>query len=136
MVEHSINTFTSYADVVRYVARKLNVDSWEGDCAYHPFSQKDVSKGFLEVIIPVADSRGRLLRGAAGNGPMFVFLYKRGTWSFCGELHGAIVTAETVEGGTEFVTYSHTSARAGVERRYRLERLTYECVLEQEIVTR
>ena len=136
MVEHSTETFTSYADVVRFVARKLQVDAWEGDCEYHPFSQKDLSKGFLEVIIPVADSRGRVLRGAAGNGPMFVFLYNRGTWSYYGELHGAIVTAETVEGSTEFVTYSHMSARAGVERRYRLKGITYECMSEEELVTR
>jgi hypothetical protein len=136
MVEQSTSPFTSYADVVRFVARKMNVDGWEGDCEYHPFSQEDVSKGFLELIIPVADSRARLLRGAAGNGPIFVFVYNRGTWSYYGEMHGATVTAETVEGNTEFVTYSHTSARAGVQRRYRLKGITYECVSEQEIVAR
>lgn len=135
MVEHFNSIFTSYTDVVSFVAGKLNVDAWEGDCEYHPLSQENVSKGFLELIIPVTDSSARLLRGVAGNGPIFVFLYNRGTWSYYGEMHGATVTAETVEGNTEFVTYSHTSARAGVERRYRLKGITYECVLEEEIVT-
>lgn len=135
MVEPSNITFTSYADVVRFVASKLNVDAWEGDCEYHPISQEDVSKGFLELIVPVADSSARLLRGAAGNGPIFVFLYNRGTWSYYGEMYGAKVTAETFEGNTEFVTFSHASATTGVERRYQLKKITYECVFEEEIVT-
>ena len=136
MVEQFDNTFKTYADVIRFVATKINVgDGWEGDYEYHPFSHGDVSKGFLELMIPVADSRGRLLRGAAGNGPIFIFLYNRGAWSYCGEMHGATITAETVEENTAFVVYSHTSVRAGVERRYRLRGNTYECVAEQEIIT-
>jgi hypothetical protein len=135
MVEQFTSTFTSYADVVRFVATKMDVDDWEGDCEYHPFSQEDASKGFLELMLPMADSRGRLLRGAAGNGPIFIFLYYRGTWSYRGEMHGATVIVETVAGITEFVVYSHLSAMAGVERRYRLGGVTYECVSEREIAT-
>jgi hypothetical protein len=135
MVKEFTSTFTCYADVVRFVARRMDVDAWEGDCEYYPFSQLDPTKGFLEVMLPMADSCGRLLRGAAGNGPIFIFLYDRGTWSYRGEMHGAKVVAETVEGVTGFIVYSHLSATVGVERRYRLAEITYECVSEQKIVT-
>ena len=50
-------------------------------------------------------------------------------------MHGATVIVETVAGITEFVVYSHLSAMAGVERRYRLGGVTYECVSEREIAT-
>ena len=134
MSDQLTRTLTTYAAVIRFIAETMGVDGWEGDCEYHPLSHGDASKGFLELILPLADSRGGLLRGASGNGPIFIFLYRRGTWTYLGEMHGATVEADTGSGTTEFVVYSHESATAGVERRYRLRGVGYECVSETDIV--
>lgn len=128
-------TLTTYDEVVRFVAQRLSVDGWEGDSEYYPCSDGDVSKGFLEIMLPVTDSNGRMLRGASGNGPIYVFLYHRGTWTYLGEMHGATVKANMFQGTTEFLVYGHLSSATAIERRYQLFGMTYKCVSEEEIVS-
>jgi hypothetical protein len=123
----------SYPDVSRFVAELLGVDAWEGESEYYPFSSADASKGFLEVVYPVADASGHLLRGAAGNGPIFIFLYRRGTWTYLGKMHGAKATAIATASTTEFNVYAHASATAGVERHYQLRGEEYVCVWEGDL---
>jgi hypothetical protein len=126
-------TFTNYDDVRVFVAGKLGIDTWEGAYEYYPFSKGDPTKGFLEIIYPEADSSGRLLRGAAGNGPIFIFLYFSGRWTYLGEMYGAKVETDTTTDTTEFVVYAHVSATQGVERRYQFRTSEYVCVSEVDV---
>lgn len=133
MPEESKRILNSYPDVSRLIAELMEIDAWEGESEYYPFSSADATKGFLEVVYPVADASGRLLRGASGNGPIFIFLYCRGTWTYLGEMHGAKAAAIATTSTTEFKVYAHVSATAGVERRYQLRGGEYVCVSEADV---
>ena len=134
MVEGA-RTFGSYQKLSHFIAERLEVDDWWGEHEYYRFSSVDPSAGVLEVIYPVADSTGRILRGAAGNGEIFVFLYRCGSWTYLGEMHGAKATPIATTGVTEFRVYAHASATAGVERRYKLRGSVYACVSEEDVAS-
>jgi hypothetical protein len=127
---------SSYPELSHFVAGMMKVDSWEGDSEYYPLSSADVSIGFLEVVYPVADGSGRLLRGAAGNGPIFIFLYCRGTWTYLGQMHGAKAVAIVTTNTTEFDVYAHATAASGIQRRYQLRGEEYVCVSETDITAK
>jgi len=133
MSQESNANLDSYPAVSQFIAKLLGVDEWDGESEYYPFNSSDASKGFLEVVYPLADASGRLLRGASGNGPIFVFLYCRGSWTYLGEMHGAKAEAITADTMTEFNVYAHVSARSGIERRYQLSGGTYMCVAETDV---
>ena len=133
MTDDSKRIFTSYPELASFIAELIGVDGWEGDTEYFPFSSDDASKGFLEIVYPVAAASGRLLRGAAGNGPIFIFLYCRGAWTYLGEMHGAKVEAVATSTITEFKTYAHISATTWIERLYRLSGGAYVCVMETDV---
>ena len=132
MPEETNRILNSYSEVSGFIADLMGVDGWEGESEYYPFSSADASKGFLEVIYPLTDASGRLLRGASGNGPIFVFLYRRGAWTYLGEMHGAKASAILTNTVTEFNVYAHFSATTGSERHYQLRGGAYECVWERE----
>lgn len=133
MLNGGTKSLGTYSELFDFIRNNTGVDAADCDSQYYPFCQSDPTQGFLELILPVADSRGRLLRGAAGNGPIFIFLYRRGRWSYLGEMHGTQVTADTASRTTEFTVYSHASASSGVQRRYSLQGERYECVAEEEV---
>jgi hypothetical protein len=124
----------NYHDVLRLVANAIGAEATENDHQYYPFWQEDSSKGFLELIFPFSDSAGRFLRGAAGNGPIFIFLYCRGTWTFMGEMHGATVTPQPTNSATELLTYIHVSATAGIVCHYQLCDSEYRCTSEEDAI--
>ncbi len=128
MSNESRPILNNYTEVLSFVAQKIGVTGSDNDYQYYPFSRDDTSRGFLELIFPVTDSSGRLLRGAAGNGPIFIFLYSRGTWTFLGEMEGTKVTPDTLNETIQFRTYSHVSAISGIERQYEFRHSEYVCV--------
>lgn len=134
MPQESKKIFNSYPDVSRFISDLMVVDAWEGESEYYPFAAADASQGFLEVVYPVADASGRLLRGASGNGPIFVFLYCRGVWTYLGEMYGAKAEAIATAMTTEFKVYAHASATAGIERWYQLREGAYVCVWETDVI--
>jgi hypothetical protein len=133
MPEESKTVLASYAEVSRFVAARLSIDAWEGESEYYSFCAADPSAGFLEVVYPVADASGRWLRGASGNGPIFIFLYRCGTWTYLGEMHGAKTTSIASSSSTEFKVYAHASATETVERHYQLFGAEYVCVSEADV---
>jgi len=133
MPEEPKSILNSYDEVSRFIAELIGVDAWDGESDYYPFSLTDSTKGFLEIVYPVVGASGRLLRGAAGNGPIFIFLYCRGAWTYLGEMYGTKVTA-TTDNTTEFTVYAHVSATTGVERRYQFSDGAYVCVSEADVV--
>jgi hypothetical protein len=135
MPEDPKKTLTSYPEVSRLITELLEVNGWEGESEYYPFSSVNPSGGFLEIVYPVTDASGRSLRGASGNGPIFIFLYRLGTWTYLGEMYGARATAIATDSTTEFKVYAHVSASAGVEREYRLSEGKYVCVSEEDVNT-
>ena len=128
-------TFKSYLDVAAFISELLAVSGWEGESEYYPFSAINPRAGFLEIVYPNADTSGRSLRGAAGNGPIFIFLYRVGTWTYLGEMQGVLATAITTDNITKFTVYAHMSAAAGIQREYQLSGENYVCVSEEEITT-
>ena len=128
-------TFREYPDLYRAISASIGAELTDCEHEYYPLNSWDPGQGFLEVIFPFVDSRGRLLRGAAGNGPIFVFLYRRGIWTYLGEMYGAKVSADIDAGITKFSVYTHVSSNSGTERQYSLHNGEYICISEVNIGT-
>ncbi|MDP3981388.1 MAG: hypothetical protein Q8Q33_08260 [Chlamydiota bacterium] len=100
-------------------------------CEYYPYDLHDPGKGFLEVVFPAAVGRG--LRGASGNGPIFVFQIFKGIWNPLGELNGAWVKPNYKLFPTGLNAYGHISAFEAIEYKWVFRSGKYVCVQEREV---
>ena len=71
----------------RFLAKVLSNSEYR----FFQFDRNNLAEGILIFIKPFVSGSGELVTGAAGNGPIYVFLSKKGSVRYLGEMRGAMI---------------------------------------------
>lgn len=92
------------------------------------------SDGTDELLILPIEICGNVIRGASGNGPIYIFQKNNEEWVKIGELNGNLLRIENekTNGYNKLNTNYHMSVNSGIDYFYEYENGNYQMVFETE----